>query len=46
MPACAALRSALPATSEAWIYLSRARLMRKRLAHEEVQPGFHYQQSA
>lgn len=32
----------LLATSEAWIYLSMVRLMLKRLAHEEVQPAFHY----
>lgn len=36
----------LPATSEAWIYLSMVRLMLKRLAHEDVQPPFHYQRSA
>lgn len=31
----------LPATSEAWIYLSMIRLMLKRLPHERVQPAFH-----
>jgi putative transposase len=36
----------LPATSETWVYLSMVRLMLKRLAHEEVQPAFHYQRSA
>ncbi len=36
----------LPATSETWVYLSMVRLMLKRLAHEEVQPAFHYRQSA
>ncbi len=36
----------LPATSEAWIYLSMVHPMRKRLTHEEVQPAFHYQRSA
>jgi hypothetical protein len=32
----------LPATSEAWICLSIIRLMLNRLAHEQVQPAFHY----
>ena len=32
----------LPATSEAWVYLSMVRLMLKRLAHQHVQPPFHY----
>lgn len=36
----------LPATSEAWIYLSMIRLMLKRLAHEQVQPAFHYRRVA
>jgi putative transposase len=36
----------LPATSEAWVYLSMVRVMLKRLAHEQVQPPFHYRQVA
>jgi len=36
----------LPATSEAWIYLSMMRVMLKRLAHEPVQPAFHYRRVA
>lgn len=36
----------LPATSEAWVYLSMVRLMLKRLAHEEVHPAFHYRRVA
>ena len=36
----------LPTSSEAWIYVSMIRLMLKRLAHEQVQPAFHYHQSA
>jgi hypothetical protein len=36
----------LPATSEAWIYLSMIRLMLKRLAHEQVQPAFQYRRVA
>ena len=36
----------LPATSKAWIYLSLIRLMLKRLAHEQVQPAFHYRRVA
>jgi transposase len=36
----------LPATSEAWIYLSMIRLMLKRLAHEQVQPASHYRRVA
>lgn len=36
----------LPATSEAWIYLRMVRLMLKRLAHEQVQPAFHYRRIA
>jgi putative transposase len=36
----------LPATSEAWIYLSMIRLMLKRLAHEQIQPAFHYRHVA
>lgn len=36
----------LPATSEAWVYLSMVRLMLKRLAHEQIQPAFHYRRVA
>jgi putative transposase len=36
----------LPATSEAWVYLSMVRLMLKRLAHEQIRPPFHYRQVA
>jgi transposase len=36
----------LPATSEAWIYLSMIRLMLKRLAHEQVHPAFQYRRVA
>jgi putative transposase len=36
----------LQASSEAWIYLSMIRLMLKRLAHEQVEPAFHYRRSA
>jgi transposase len=36
----------LPATSELWVYLSMVRLMLKRLAHEQVQPNFHYRRVA
>ncbi len=36
----------LPATSEAWVYLSMVRVMLKRLAHEQVQPDFHYRRVA
>lgn len=36
----------LPASSEAWVYLSMIRLMLKRLAHERTQPAFHYRQAA
>jgi putative transposase len=36
----------LPATSEAWIYLSRVRVTLKRLAHEQIQPEFHYCRAA
>lgn len=36
----------LPTTSETWVYLSMVRLMLKRLAHEQVQPDFHYRQVA
>jgi putative transposase len=36
----------LPSSSEAWIYLSMIRLMLKRLAHEQIQPAFHYRRSA
>jgi hypothetical protein len=36
----------LPTSSEAWIYLSMIRLMLKRLAHEQVQPAFHYRRNA
>ena len=31
----------LPEAGEAWIYLAMRRLMRKRLAREQVQPDFH-----
>jgi putative transposase len=36
----------LTATSEAWVDLSRVRLMLKRLAHEQVQPPFQYRRVA
>ncbi|HEX5439848.1 MAG TPA: transposase, partial [Ktedonobacterales bacterium] len=36
----------LPTTSETWIYLSMLRLMLKRLAHEQIQPAFHYRHVA
>jgi transposase len=36
----------LPATSEAWIYLSMVRVMLKRLAREQVVPDFHYRRAA
>jgi putative transposase len=36
----------LPATSESRMYLSMVRLMLKRLAHEQVQPAFHYRRVA
>lgn len=36
----------LPVTSEVWVYLSMVRLMLKRLAHEQVQPAFHYRRVA
>ncbi len=36
----------LPESSEAWVYLSMIRIMLKRLAHEQVQPAFHYRLSA
>lgn len=36
----------LPATSETWVYLSMVRLMLKRLAHEQIQPAFHYRRIA
>lgn len=36
----------LEASSEAWIYLSMIRLMLKRLAHEHIQPVFHYRRVA
>jgi putative transposase len=35
-----------PATSEAWISLSMIRIMLKRLAHEQIQPAFHYRRVA
>jgi hypothetical protein len=35
-----------PTSSETWIHLSVIRLMPKRLAHEQVQPAFHYRHSA
>ena len=36
----------LEASSEVWIYLSMIRLMLKRLAHEQIQPAFHYRRVA
>jgi putative transposase len=36
----------LPATSEAWVYLSMLRVMLKRLAREQVVPDFHYRRVA
>ena len=36
----------LPATSEAWIYLSMVRLMLTRLAHEQIRPAFYYRRVA
>ena len=36
----------LPATSEAWVYLSMVRVMRKRLAREQIQPAYHYRHVA
>jgi transposase len=36
----------LPATGEAWVYLSMVRVMLKRLAHEPIQPDFHYRRVA
>ena len=36
----------LPATSEAWVYLSMIRVMLRRLAYEEVEPEFHYRRVA
>lgn len=36
----------LPASSKMWVYLSMSRLMFKRLAHEQVQPAFHYRRVA
>jgi putative transposase len=33
-------------TSEAWVYLAMIRVMLRRLAHEEVQPAFHYRRVA
>ena len=36
----------LPTTSEIWVYLSMMRLMLKRLAHEQIQPAFHYHRVA
>jgi len=35
-----------PATSEARVYLNMVRLMLERLAHEQVQPVFHYRRVA
>jgi transposase len=32
----------LPATSEVWIYLRMMRVLLTRLAHEQIQPAFHY----
>jgi putative transposase len=36
----------VPATSEAWVYLSMLRVMLKRLAREQVEPAFHYRRVA
>jgi hypothetical protein len=36
----------LPATGEAWVYLSMLRVMLKRLAREQVVPEFHYRRVA
>ncbi len=36
----------VPATSEAWMYLSMLRVMLKRLAREQVQPDLHYRRVA
>lgn len=36
----------LPTTSEIWVYLSKVRLMLKRLAREQIQPAFHYRRVA
>jgi hypothetical protein len=36
----------LPATSEAWVYLSMLRVMLKRLAGVQVTPAFHYRRIA
>ena len=36
----------LPATSEAWVYLSMLRVMLKRVARVEVEPTFHYRRVA
>jgi hypothetical protein len=36
----------LPATSQAWVYLSMVRPMLKRLAHEDIHPAYHYRRVA
>ena len=36
----------MPVTSEARVYLSMVRVMLKRLAHEQIQPAFHYRRVA
>jgi hypothetical protein len=35
-----------PRLSKVWVYLSMLRVMRKRLAREQVQPTFHYRHVA
>jgi putative transposase len=36
----------IPATSEAWVCLTMARLMLNRLTDDDVQPAFHYRRVA
>jgi hypothetical protein len=36
----------LPVTSETWVYVSRVRLMLKRLASEQKEPAFQYRRVA
>ncbi len=36
----------VPATSEAWMYLSMLRVMLKRLAREQIEPASHYRRVA
>ncbi len=36
----------LAVSSEPWVDLSMIRLLRKRVAHEHVQPAFHYRRIA